>query len=228
MEKPPLEKIIEKLKQLDIHEWRWHESKYSGSEFIAKVYGLIFYMSICDKYHYLVIHDWEGNLIAEYHKRSKNSFEEKEIKSFYNNLHERLKTQKTAEFSEMLDEFLSEKIGYKTSMKEPELEKVIKKLESLDIRQWTGHETGGYFTTEVNGLTFSLSKKEDYRTFGSVVYHKLVIKNREGNIQIEYANSKKDSPEEIGITTLYESLRCLLEKDRDAKFEELINNFLSE
>lgn len=230
MEKPPLEKIIEKLKQLDINQWRWRETDYPKPEFYAEVCGLRFYMCKYNKYHYLAVSDWENNLITEYHNRNKNSFEEKEIKSLYNSLHERLKTQKTAEFSEMLDEFLSEKTGYKTSMKEPELEKVIAKLRQLDPRQWKMSKTnyGSEFITNANGLTFCLDADIDCSKFKEPYYHKLVIKNREGNIQIKYANSKKDSSEEIGITTLYEKLRQALEKDRETKLEGLISNFLSE
>lgn len=239
MEKPDLTKVITKLEQLDANQWVWHETRYHGSAFTAKVGGLIFYMhkrehvrfAIQTKfYHYLSITDWEGNAQTEYYNTNKDSFEEKEISKFYNKLHEYLKVHRTVEFSDMLDEFLSEKTDYNVSMKKPELEKVLAKLEQLDTNQWKMHEGyyGPEFTMETNGLTFRLSIDKDVRIHKSIYYHELTIENREGNTQITYADTKKDSFEEREISRFYEKLRMSLKKEGYTKFTELLNTFLSE
>jgi hypothetical protein len=238
MEKLKLEKVIEKLEQLDAHQWTWGTWVYRDPTFTAKVSGLIFSIDKYEptgtfkakRYHSLTIADWEEHAWEEYHNTDKNSFEEKEISKFYNKLHERLKTHRVAEFSDMLDEFLSEKTDYKVSMEKPEFKKVLAKLEQLDSNQWKMRKEGygSKFTTTTNGLTFCLSLNKDVRIPKSVYYHELTIKNREGNTQIIYADTKKDSLEEREISRLYEKLRMYLENDGYTKFTEILNTFLSE
>lgn len=236
MEKPLLHKVIEKLERLDLQQWLWDENSY-GPEFSVKTEGLMFFLRkyYDDKlikksrwYHYLSISDWEGHKITEYYNKNPGSSEEKEISQFFHKLHTRLNVQRTAEFSDLLDEFFSEKMSYKTSRKEPELEKVIAKLEQLDPKQWKMYKTycGPDFSLETNGLIFRLLIDKDYRKISEPYYHSIIIKNMKGKVYIEYCNSKKDSFEEKEIAKFYEKLRCQLEEDREAKSKELINNFL--
>jgi len=117
-------------------------------------------------------------------------------------------------------------------IKKPKLEKLITKLERLDTYQWK-LEAGTHgleFTADINGLIISVKPCLERRppiSGGDLIYHSLVIQNREGNTRIEYSSSKKKSTEEKEIKKFYDSLWASLKENRDKEFAQLLNEFLS-
>lgn len=117
-------------------------------------------------------------------------------------------------------------------MEKPELEKILKKLEKLDLHrwEWKGQYYGPAFIARMGYLTFYLSKEKDH--FVSVwkddkICHFLTIENEDKSIKIVYSYRSK-STEEIEIKNFYEKLRSALKESREKRFEQSLNEFLSE
>lgn len=250
MEKPSLDEIIEKLGQLDSRQWIWHEwpcfsAPYFGPYFTARIGGIEF--SIWGKrdtglfkdkrYHYLTIKDWEGKTQLEYSGKN-NDLEGEKISSLYERLYGRLNAHRTGKFYEMLYEFI-EQTDCKID-KKPELEKVIKKLEQLDIRQWNWNRKYSEFTTETNGLTFRLSINKEFQILSyfskrifkqTFSYHELIIKNKEESKRVEYSNKDENSFEEKELTRLYDQLYQSYQPlitNKKTEFENMLNSFLQD
>jgi hypothetical protein len=129
MEKPQLEKVIERLKRADLEMW-----EVDGEDFDAKylawrprfkitLNGVKFDIRICAKvsdftrtkyYYFLSIEDWHRKFEVTYDDR-KNYAEQKQLKDFYENLlpflrkreEEKLDKERT-EFKKAIDELLSD------------------------------------------------------------------------------------------------------------------------
>lgn len=129
MEKPLLEKVIERLKKADLEMW-----EVDGNEFDAKhlswrprfkitLNGVQFYVRTCAKtneilptkyYYSLLVEDWNKKFEIAYDDR-KNSAQQNQLKDFYESLfpvlkkreEERLDKEKK-EFKKAIDELLSD------------------------------------------------------------------------------------------------------------------------
>lgn len=115
--------------------------------------------------------------------------------------------------------------------KKPSLDKVIKKLEELDIREWECIDSrfGHKFIARVGGLTVHVFKT-DVGTLRK--YHKIEIINREGinregERRIDYFSYKKRSVEEKCISKLYDRLRKEYEEHHKKEFEETLEQVFS-
>ncbi len=111
-------------------------------------------------------------------------------------------------------------------MEKPPLDKIIEKLEKLDIREWKTIDdtffTGWNFSVHIQGLVFHLARynKNDYGFY---------IQNEEKSIRIEYNNQKKiiNSFGEKLFKTLAEYKKKELPR-QEKEFEERLNRFVSD
>lgn len=123
-------------------------------------------------------------------------------------------------------------------MEKPELEKVIEKLEKLDLREWKEkkqepivYEERHYeFIANINGLVFSIYVSRKSREFRKDLYYPcLSITNNEGTMRIDY-NSEKDIPS-VPMLRFHKKIKDYLSDDFKEKqrkeFEERLNDFLS-
>ena len=97
--------------------------------------------------------------------------------------------------------------------KKPSLDKVIKKLEGLDIREWK-REKRGYvykFIARLGGLTIYISTYNNNGTWIRT-YHIVQIINQNGDMDVSYLYPKKNSVEEKCISKLYDKLNEKYEK----------------
>lgn len=111
--------------------------------------------------------------------------------------------------------------------KKPSLDKVLKRLEELDIQAWERKDNNGgpRFIANVNGLTVYLFI--DYIDLGTH-YYGLTITNRDGNKNIIYKNYGKKSAERKGLENLYQTILKKFDEIQEKEFEEMIKNFLSD
>lgn len=118
-------------------------------------------------------------------------------------------------------------------IKKPKLEKLITKLERLDTYQWK-LEAGTHgleFTADINGLIISVKPCLERRppiSGGDLIYHSLVIQNREGNTRIEYSSSKKKSVEEKELCRLYNNLDRTLHARYNHELKEKLDALTSD
>ena len=106
MEKPPLEKIIEKLEQLDARAWKL-ETDYC---FITKVSGLtvhVFKFEDLERTRYkLELVDDDGYQRVSY--TSYNAEEKDMLEGFYKNISQKYHQVKEEEFKEMINNLLTD------------------------------------------------------------------------------------------------------------------------
>lgn len=115
-------------------------------------------------------------------------------------------------------------------MEKPPLEKIVEKLEKLDLERWEwkyGY-TGPTFCTKIGNLKVYVREEKNFGTFVNKYYHSLVIENRDESVSISYYNKNNQSVEEKEIGQLYKKLYSNLKEIREKRFEEAINEFLSE
>lgn len=115
-------------------------------------------------------------------------------------------------------------------MEKPPLEKVLEKLEKLDTQRWEWKHgyLGPAFTTRIGDLKFYLEKRKKYGAFADKFYYALTIQNIDGSVEIEYFNIEKQSVEEKELSRLHTKLYSTLKGIREKRFEESIDEFLSE
>lgn len=109
------------------------------------------------------------------------------------------------------------------------VEKIIKKLETFDIREWTMHRHG--ISVKANGIEFYL-KKEISGTFRNYYdSYSLSIKNIEDDVElIEYQYPGNDKNTTLGkmIEDFYKKIRIRLEVYKTKILEEKLDDFLKE
>jgi len=109
------------------------------------------------------------------------------------------------------------------------VEKIIKKLETFDIREWTMYRNG--MSVKANGIEFCL-KKEISGTFHN--YHdsySLSIKNIEDDVGlIEYQYPCNDKNTTLGkmIGDFYKKIQIQLRVYKTQMLEEKLDEFLKE
>lgn len=189
MEKPELEKVIEKLEKLDTREWEVSSYNLKKPVLTAKTNELTFYTKIYEKFdilldkicHSIVIQDGNQKVFIEYEEEdTKNG----KINKFYEKLCKNLEKLKEDEFSRRIQDII-----YSSGHEKKDVEKIIEKLETIDSKEW---ETDlnfkenkrkprrPDFILNLYGLRFSLKRK----ILGSYI---LEIKNPEGNAKQTYA-----------------------------------------
>ncbi len=107
-------------------------------------------------------------------------------------------------------------------MEKPKLEKLIKKLETLDIREWKYNN--GILTAEVCGMRFRIYSGKNY-------YTRLLIKNMEGNIEFEdkvFFNDKETKGLKVALELLYNKTYESLLEYEDKQLTERLDTFLLE
>ncbi len=107
-------------------------------------------------------------------------------------------------------------------LKKPSLDKVIKKLEGLDIREWkcnNGHY-GKEFTARIGPLQIYAYKWEKH--------HKIAINNQGGILSVKYYNKKKDSIEEKKISEFYGRLCKEHGEHEEKELEEALDQVFSD
>lgn len=106
-------------------------------------------------------------------------------------------------------------------MEKPPLEKVIEKLEKIDIQAW--ERDGVTFTARVSGLKVRLQVyKDPLNTTCSRIY----IGSEDGTRQISY--DAKNKTEKDMIKGIYEKTCKKYDELKDKEFGERLDNFLSE
>jgi len=105
------------------------------------------------------------------------------------------------------------------------IEKIIQKLEPLDIREWTMHRYG--MSIKINGIEFYL-KKVSYGAHFNDIYL-LSIKNIEDESElIEYTSSCKNKTLGKMLEGFYEKTRTRLKEYKTKMLEERLDTFLTE
>lgn len=246
MEKPELEKIVERFKKIDVREWKSHGtlnyySTYYHPVFTIRLNGLKFKVSVrrhpkmtSELLSYslsIEIDEYTGTMkYEEYEDNGKTKgHRQKMIKDLYENVYKNLRGHMEKEFRERLNTFLAD-INQNAEM--PELKRVITKLEELDRRQWgsqTYEHTQPTFIAKTHGLVFSVGTDTSFRAIRSnVKYHCLSIENSEGDFFTKYGNDKKESVEEKLISNFYEKLQNSLRLHYEKELKERLDNFLSD
>ncbi len=229
MEKPELEKVIEKLEKLDIREWNILTHRNEIPDLTAKTKGLVvsiklyesnnpikmlFPFCLFDEMIYsIAIQDENQKVFIEYRDDSKKG----KIYKFYEKLCKNLEKFKEDEFSRRIQD-----LTYGLEPEKKDVEKIIEKLENIDSKEWETdlnfkekkHKPKyPEFVLNLYGLRFSLKRK----ILGSYV---LEIKEPERDVKQVYALFE-------GIKQLYEKLYKELE-NKEKEFKEKLDDFLSE
>ncbi len=244
MEKPPLEKVIEKLEKTDLREWKSgllnYYSAFYQPAFTIRLNGLKFKVSrwhpkmMSKVFSYslsIEIDEYTGTMkYEEYEDNSKTKgCRQKMIKDLYENVHKNLLEHREKEFRERLNTFLAD-LNQNAEM--PELKRVITKLEELDMRQWesqTYEYTQPNFVAKTHGLIFTVGTDTSFRTLKSnVEYHCLNIQNAEGDFFTRYGNDKKESIEEKLISNFYDNLKNNFRLHYEKEFKERLDTFLTD
>jgi len=221
MEKPPLEKLIKRLEELDIHEWQYEDSGY-GKRLKTKSSGLTFYLyrvkDITSVYYLDIMNECQSKKVS--YKSNKKS--EGGVKKFYETVSDKRNKIEEEDFNEKVNRWLSEQLTGK-----PPLEKITEKLEKLDTREWNYIESGygPSFTTRVNGLLVYLFVD---RIQLGVKAFKLTIGNEEGNQAHIYECHKRSSPELHAVKKLYEKICREHDNLKETEFGENLQQFLSD
>lgn len=108
-------------------------------------------------------------------------------------------------------------------MERSKLEKLIKKLETLDVREWKYNDSDGNLTTEVCGMEFRI------RILGGVTY--LNIKNIENSIRVEereFFDNKETKYLRGVIEKFYQKTRESLAEYEKKQLTEKLDTFLSD
>ncbi len=105
------------------------------------------------------------------------------------------------------------------------VEKIIEKLEPLDIREWTMHRYG--MSIKFNGIEFYLKREHFGPHFRD--NYLLLIKNVEDEPElIEYTSNCKNKTLGKMLEGFYEKTHTRLKEYKTKILEEKLNNFLSE
>lgn len=114
MEKPPIEKIIEKLEKTDIQRWKLvYEPAFSKNFLFVETNGLRFSIEKYDKSYSMYIENVEDRMtnnwgIITYTFDKKNKAQKAIFEKFYEQILESLREDKEKRALEKLDEFVSE------------------------------------------------------------------------------------------------------------------------
>lgn len=101
--KPSLEKVIKKLEELDIREWKCNNGHY-GKWFTARIGSLQVCVYKWEKHHQLAINKQGEMLYVRYYNKKKDSIEEKKISEFYDKLYKKHEEYEKKELEEALDQ----------------------------------------------------------------------------------------------------------------------------
>lgn len=105
--------------------------------------------------------------------------------------------------------------------KEPSLDKVLEKLEGLDLREWQNKKNayGPRLIANIGPLKFFVFKWEKY--------HQISISDRSEKLFVEYFNVKKNSIEELKISTFYNNLCKRYEEHYKEEFKNDLKQVFS-
>lgn len=127
-------------------------------------------------------------------------------------------------------------------MEKPSIERVIARLEELDVREWERkfqaplvvEERYEEFVANIKDLVFSIYLSRKNREFRKdLLYPCLLVTNKEKTIGIQYTDHKPDSVEAKEIGRLHKKIRDYYFSDeckekQKEEFEEKLNAFLRE
>lgn len=237
MERPSVDKVIERLEKLDIHEWSilghyginhvYHlTAKDNGIVINVRLYSRV---GLRDDINYCISIQEENQKISlDYSDHSKKG----KIYKFYEKLCKNLDELHQEEFKKRIQDFTHESEPEKT-----DIEKIIRKLEDTDPKQWDTNlkiDEKKYtpkrpnLTINLCGLNFSLKKE-------LLGHCELKIRDAEGYIEAVYPpkcnnqhilDAERHTQCEL-IKHLYEKIHNEI-MDTGKEFEEKLNAFLSE
>ncbi|MDP2906841.1 MAG: hypothetical protein Q8O03_02775 [Nanoarchaeota archaeon] len=114
-------------------------------------------------------------------------------------------------------------------MEKPPLEKIIEKLEKLDIREWD-KECSTTLITKTGGLRFYLTKGGFKNILdGDRIYYELIIRKTDKNagcIKYSYDGNEKTLREKL--ENLYKKIDSALKESQDTEILGRLNEFASE
>lgn len=114
-------------------------------------------------------------------------------------------------------------------MEKPPLEKIIERLEKLDLREWD-RECDTTLITKTGGLILYLTKGGyKNRIDGDRIRYELIIRKIEKNAGcIEYSYNKKEKSLRDKLEKLYEKISSALKESEDTEILGRLNEFVSE
>jgi len=222
MEKPELEKVIEKLEKLDIREWGISGYSFKKPILTAKTNELMFYTKIYDKFeipfnkicYSIIIQDENQKVFIEYEEEDTKKGK---MGKFYENLCKNFEKFNEDELIRRTQDFICG-----SDPEKKDIERIIEKLETIDSKEWEAdlnfkekNHKPKYpdFILKLYGLRLVLKRK----LLGSYV---LEIKGPEGDAKQTYALFE-------GIKHLYEKLYKELEH-KEKSFKEKLDALLSD
>jgi len=221
MEKPDLDKVIEKLEQVDIREWEVLDGAHThqGPYFKLNRYGLTFLVGRpLNGPNSITIENHNRNVHIVYKRPSDK------VNTFYYTLSKGVEQYQERDAVQRLSHILSEEDITKTS-----LEKVITRLKQIDIRAWKSKSfldsICPELITEVSGITFSLTKGV-IAGYGLKIRYNVQDKEKEFEIKYNKKTERKYIQNLIG--DFYETIYKELKETNEKEFEENIKDLLSE
>jgi len=106
--------------------------------------------------------------------------------------------------------------------KSPSLDSVLKKLESLDIREWSqkSGEYGRWLIARTGPFKVAVYKWGEY--------HKIALSNCDETFCLRYCNAKKGSVEEEKISNFYNKLCKEYDGHKRKEFYEQLDHVFSD
>lgn len=114
-------------------------------------------------------------------------------------------------------------------MEIPPLDKIIEKLEKLDLREWDKGSDNS-LNTEIGGLRFYLTKGGFKNILdGDRIYYELIIRKTDKNAGcIKYSYDQNEKPLRDKLENLYKKISSTLKESQDTEILGRLNEFMSE
>jgi len=111
---------------------------------------------------------------------------------------------------------------------DPELEKILRKLEKLDVREWTADNPTNYMASisvKTEGIEFYLKKEMP----GIGKQYSLMIRNAGDEVwAISYLHDKENKPSRKLLREFYEKTSARIMEHKTTQLKEKLDNFISE
>ncbi|MDP2906840.1 MAG: hypothetical protein Q8O03_02770 [Nanoarchaeota archaeon] len=116
------------------------------------------------------------------------------------------------------------------------LEKIIERLEKLDIREWRytyeAPFSGSFLIVETNGLRFSIAKRGFTRRMEDTLKYSMFVEDAGDEITndcfVEYIFDKKNKPQREILDKFYEKTLTSLKEYKEKTIKEKLNDFVLE
>lgn len=232
MEKSLIERIIEKLEEIDTHGWEFKKT-YPESALTTRTNGFVFFIEphtesgfILDKtYYFIRVEDEENNMCMTYPKEHEKNKGQEKIKQFYEKIYKSLTSYKEKELSEKFCSLL-----LVSGIKNLDLEKITQMLEKVNLDEWkiSSYFNDKYnypgFTVNFNGLKFYIIKCRDILN-----HYRLEIEDIERDAKICYHGKIiQNYKQKRLISRLYGKLYKNLKEGKEEKFQKKLDEFLTE